>query len=381
MAENIVKRGEVWYYREQRKNQGVLRSLKTRDRREAKRLAAQMKEKLDRGDLAVRVKHEYPTIGDIYDLYMQKAKEGKINATSETARSNFRSLCLVLRHAINKQPDNVTEEEIKKIKLGAITTKVAEEFQTYEIGKGRAARSINSTWRQAVSMFSVQMLKYCVVEKYEMPADFLNFLKAPRLKANPIEKFSRMSDEEIEALLQATTDLAISGKPNAVEMTKVVYMAYYLGMRAKEILLARKKHFEIRGQVARLSIDTVKGGNPRTIIVSERLRDLLYNKLAKPDDFIVAKDRNPTARYNLVYRHTGAFLRPFLETDGDKQYAEEHGRPSSRKLLHHLRKQAGAQLVTKHGLYHAQEFLGHKDPTVTNMFYSALLQELHSLDE
>jgi integrase len=381
MAENIVKRGEVWYYREQRKNKGILRSLKTRDRREAKRLASQMKEKLDRGDLAVRVKQEYPTVGDLYDLYTLKAKEGKIRATSETARSNFRSLCLVLRHSIEKQPENVTEEEIKKIKLGAITTKVSEEFQTYEIGKGRSARSINSTWRQAVSMFSAQMLAYYAVEKYEMPADFLAFLKAPRLKAKPIEKFNPMSREEIDALLEATKDLAVSGKPNAVEMTKIIYMAYYLGMRAKEILLAKKRHFEVRGKVARLRIDTVKGGNPRTITVSERLRDLLYNKLAKPDEFIIANDRNSTARYNLVYRHTGAFLRGFLETDEDKQYAEEHGMASPRKLLHHLRKQAGAQLVTRHGLYHAQEFLGHKNPTVTNMYYSALLQELHSLDE
>ncbi len=147
-------------------------------------------------------------------------------------------------------------------------------------------------------------------------------------------------------------------------------------------MLARKRDLQETPKGLRIYIDTIKGGNPRTITVSDKLRDLLYDRTAGKDAFLVAdslRDKK-TERYNLVYRHTGAFLRDFLETEEDKKYRELNGRPSPRKLLHHLRKQAGAVLVTKYGLYHAQEFLGHKNPQVTNMFYSALLQDLKSID-
>jgi integrase len=192
-----------------------------------------------------------------------------------------------------------------------------------------------------------------------------------------------MKEKEVERLLEATKDLAISGKPFALEIAKTVYMAYFLGMRAKEILHARKRDFQETLKGLRLHIDTVKGGNPRTITVSDKLKELLYSKEASKDAYVVADGLrdNQTARYDIVYRHTGAFLRDFLENEDDKKFRELHGRPSPRKLLHHLRKQAGAVLVTKYGLYHAQEFLGHKNPQVTNMFYSALLQDLKSIDE
>lgn len=388
MSENLVKRGEIWYYREQRGKKGVLRTLKTRDRREAKKLAAEMKAKLDRGELAVRVRQEFPTVGDCYDIYIERAKNGLTRASHDTARSNFLSLCSVLRHTLDKKPHLVTEEEIKAIKLDAIKLGtankpgVAEKFQKFEIARGRSGRSINSTWRQAVSLFTVQMMAQYALEKFRMPVEFLAFLKAPMLQAKPIEKFDPMTEDEVRKILEATKDLAISDKPFASEMAKVISMAYFLGMRAKEILFARRRDFKDTPKGLRLYINTVKGGNPRTITVSERLRDILYNKVAKPDSFIIAdwlRD-NKTSRYDIVYRHTGAFLRDFLETDEDKKYRELNGRPSPRKILHHLRKQAGAVLVTKYGLYHAQEFLGHKNPTVTNMFYSALLQDLHSID-
>ena len=388
MAENLVKRGNIWYYREQRGKKGVLRTLKTRDRREAKRLAAEMKDRLDRGELAVRVKQEFPTVGDCYAIYIQRAKDGLIRASYDTARSNFLSLCSVLRHSLDKKPHLVTEEEIKAIKLDSIklgTTDepgAAEKFQKFELARGRSGRSINSTWRHAVSLFTVQMLGQYALEKYRMPDTFLAFLKSPTLKVQPMEKFDPMDDEEVKKLLEATTDLAVSGRPLAIEMVKVIYMAYFLGMRAKEILLARKRDLKDTPKGLRIHIDTIKGGNPRTITVSEKLRDLLYDRTAGKDAYLVAdslRDKK-TERYNLVYRHTGAFLRDFLETEEDKKYRELNGRPSPRKLLHHLRKQAGAVLVTKYGLYHAQEFLGHKNPQVTNMFYSALLQDLKSID-
>jgi integrase len=389
MAENLVKRGEVWYYREQRKGKGVLRTLKTRDRREAKRLAAQMKEKLDRGDLSVRVKQEYPTVGDCYAIYIEQAKSGLTRASYDTARSNFLSLCSVLRHSLDKKPHLVTEEEIKAIKLNAIkpgTTEepgAAQKFQKFELARGRSARSINSTWRHAVSLFTVQMMGQYALEKFNIPAEFIAFLKSPMLKAKTIDKFDPMTEEEVKRLLEATTDLAISGKPFAVEMAKTVHMAYYLGMRAKEILMAKKRDFTIRDGKARLHIDTVKGGNPRTIIVSDKLKDLLYSKDADKDAFIIADSlrEKPTLRYDLIYRHTNVFLRDLLETEEDKKFREKHDKPAPRKLLHHLRKQAGAVLVTRYGLYYAQEFLGHKNPQVTNMFYSALLQDLKSIDE
>jgi integrase len=388
MAENLVKRGMIWYYREQRGKKGILRTLRTRDRREAKRLAAEMKERLDKGELSVRVKQEFPTVGDCYDIYIKRAQAGLTRASQETARSNFLSLCSVVRHAIDKKPHLVTEEEVKALKLNEIkpgTTEepgAAEKFQKYELARGRAARSINSTWRQAISLFTVEMMGQYSLEKYRIPDEFVAFLRSSRLKTNPIQKFDPMEKDEVKRLLEATTDLAISGKPFAGEMAKVVSMAYYLGMRAKEILLARKRDFQDTPKGLRLYIDTVKGGSPRTITVSARLRDLLYDKAAKPEAFIIADGMrdNKTARYDIVYRHTNAFLREFLETEQDKEYKKKHGRPSPRKLLHHLRKQAGAVLVTNYGLYHAQEFLGHKNPQVTNMFYSALLQDLKSID-
>lgn len=383
MAENLVKRGEIWYYREQRKKEGILRSLKTRDRREAKRLATEMRAKLDRGDLAVRVRREFPTVGDLWAVYEEKAKAGLTRASAETARANFKSFGLIARHTLKKNPELVNEGEIKLIKLGEIDTEIARTFQAYEQKRGRSARSINSTWRQGISMFSVEMMGFYGEKKYEIPDKFVAFLRSSRIKTNSIQKFDPMKKDEVKRLLEATTDLAISGKPFAVEMAKVVSMAYYLGMRAKEILLARKRDFQDTPKGLRLYIDTVKGGNPRTITVSARLRELLYDKAAKPEAFVIADSLrdNKTARYNIVYRHTNAFLREFLETDQDKEYKKKHGRPSSRKLLHHLRKQAGAVLVTNYGLYYAQEFLGHKNPQVTNMFYSALLQDLKSIDE
>lgn len=388
MAENLVKRGMIWYYREQRGKKGILRTLKTRDRREAKRLAAEMKERLDKGELSVRVKQEFPTVGDCYDIYIKRAQAGLTRASHETARSNFLSLCSVVRHAFDKKPHLVTEEEVKALKLNEIkpgtTDKPgpAEKFQKFELARGRAARSINSTWRQGISMFSVEMMGQYSLEKYRIPAEFQAFLKSPTLKAKSIEKFTPMKEKEVERLLEATKDLAISGKPFALEIAKTVYMAYFLGMRAKEILHARKRDFQETLKGLRLHIDTVKGGNPRTITVSDKLKELLYSKEASKDAYVVADGLrdNQTARYDIVYRHTGAFLRDFLENEDDKKFRELHGRPSPRKLLHHLRKQAGAVLVTKFGLYHAQEFLGHKNPQVTNMFYSALLQDLKSID-
>ena len=90
-----------------------------------------------------------------------------------------------------------------------------------------------------------------------------------------------------------------------------------------------------------------------------------------PEDEFVMKGGKPNTKATFAYYRAGntfeflvEWLRAYKQSDGSKPFEE------IQKPIHEVRKEVGAILTTRHGIYAAQSILGHADITTTASYYA-----------
>lgn len=134
-----------------------------------------------------------------------------------------------------------------------------------------------------------------------------------------------------------------------------------LGLRAEELLAARREWIEQDGQGRwclvikdRPDWQVLKHGKPRRLLLDAELAGVLLGRAG----FLIADGLGETARYDLIYRRHSELLRRWI--------------PDRTKSNHELRMHAASQVYMQQGLGAAAYFLGDSAST-TERFYASWL--------
>ena len=319
-----------------------MRSLGTSEKREATKRAKSI---FDEAQDLVWKKGVAPsaTLASIEELY--ETAPIKPNAVSRKRAANC------LRTVVGE------DSKAKKVTLADLTADALMAYITAQKIKGRTSDGINSTLRQARSVFSKRARKYYIERGIVIPATLTGWLEAPLLPSavsgyQPIDRVDlRGIDKAIESVRNTNPDLWLACS-----------LSRRLGLRNDEIFSAVGEWVENTPSGPALVIRNrqiwrPKNGVSGILLLDTELASVLM--LRDKDEFLVAPARTKTARYDIVYRDTSTLLRPFLQ-----------GR---QKALYELRKEAGADTTTSQGLAAAKSMLRHKSQATTEKYYAAYL--------
>ncbi|WYJ06567.1 hypothetical protein P3B99_004980 [Opitutia bacterium KCR 482] len=306
-----------------------------------------------------------PKLADILAVYKTLAAANNSGASLKpaTAHKNAQSLMLILRAA---KLDALT------ITLSELTPQIVETWRRYcyqkaglnwNIPNPDKNTSLNSTWRQAKSVFSRRALEAYARAGYTIPQNAIDFAETPELTPTKKLGFSPI-DEETDATLKRLSALALDGKRGqgipAPDVAAMYQMARFAGMTLNEI-----KHFRPSWIVRRRgatyinvaedgAFTTKRGTKNRQIPVD---RDRLDKWLAaiKNTDFEAAQ----------TYKRANEWLKAYL--------------PDRTKKLHEMRKMACSEMLERTGnIFLASKFIGNSVNTTTK-YYANLLTAIKPL--
>ena len=223
----------------------------------------------------------------------------------------------------------------------------------------RAARiSINSTLRQARSLFSAKRLGFI-----QLPEGYLSPFSGVKLEPRQSTRY-RSAFNVTELIRAAQSDFA-GGDPEAY---KVFLLALFCGLRRGEIdrlewsafdWTNQKLHIEITQHLALKSGDSV-GTVDLDPQVTEIFRELL--KSQSTGSFVIESPRSSRVGTTYLSYRCGHI---FKRLSG---WLREQGVPPA-KPLHTLRKEYGSQICDRHGIFMASRALRHSDVGVTAAHY------------
>lgn len=290
------------------------------------------------------------TIEEALNRYRESATHIKPNTALQNDRC-LRCFCLETGVALTSPITALTDETVwkfERIRLANVTERDA-------AGEGRARRTIQSTVRQARSVFARPLLSRKVYGP--VPPSLTGFLQASLGKA-PKVRFIPPDSTVIDATFAAL--------PALRERDMSAHVAFLLaatcGLRKGEIGHARWSWIDEGRGVINIRVEddfTPKSGEARIVAMDpDVLRQILETRrTAEP--YIIPGTHSE--RTKAVFHRLNAWL-------------AKHGWKQLKKT-HELRKYFGSQVATQAGLYAAQRILGHATPGVTNDSYAALIDQ------
>ena len=330
----------------------------------------------------------YATIEEVLELYKSNISSfGTCSLLS--AKNNAKNLERILKISgvhLSSRLDTLNEEIINKWRAiryrehGLDITKDDDLKLNY---------SLNSMLRQAKNVFSKNALKLYESKKIKIPPSIKNFCQVANLRqmSTTFEPIPELVDQKIkgitEDVLNGVDNREITKKYSCEnlptkQMAVAVQLARFCGLTAKEIIGIRWEWFERHNNGIVISIryrpaqDDVpawssKGDkkNGRVPVSPERLalwRKTL-NAEGKESGYLF-EFPSPAARCRFIRQETSLWIAQFL--------------PNREKRLHELRKQAGSEVATKHGIFAAAKFL-RDTVAVAERHYASLLQDFEPL--
>jgi hypothetical protein len=260
---------------------------------------------------------------------------------------------------------------IEQTKLGNIAPKDVEQWRQRFLGnaaaKGpvvlrRAKNSLNSTLRQAKSLFSPRFLRHLNSGK-EIPNPFVGVNFEPRQSMRYHSQIDL--DQLIKAALHGKEDAKL--EPLPTEQLKVFLLAGLAGLRRNEIDKLEWDSFRWKDNIIQLK--TTDFFRPKT---EESLGDVSVDiELITLFKGFFARSKSPfvieaaaTARVNTAY----SSYRCQAVFDALTQWLKKAG-VTSRTPLHTLRKEFGSLMCSKYGIYAASRALRHRDIYITSQHY------------
>ena len=227
-------------------------------------------------------------------------------------------------------------------------------------GLSSAKRTVNSYIRCARSLFSPALLK--LVKGLQLPA-VLPFAGVELEDSGSMKYISKVN---ARALIAAARKELKVAKPEAY---KAFLLGLFAGMRKAEIDSATWDMLDLQNNVIRLEeteflhLKTTDSADEITVD-AEVIDELQKLKAATAGPFIIASDRLPRND------STRSYYRCKPVFDELNEWLRKKG-VTANKPLHEMRKEVGALIVTKHGIYAASRFLRHSDITTTARHYAA----------
>lgn len=331
-----------------------------------------------------------PSIDEFAELYREAMSRCETPPTKPSIEYYIRSLKIICLHAGISRLSQLNRTKIDHF------VKV---YQKKALSKGRQPESvktsINSWLRNAAAMFSQHAL-----EGYARLGMVLeNPFKGAKLRRVKIKGYSPLRQEILDDIWREAV-LLRDGDPKAEqpdpgkrwssynfrhprpEAYTLLLLELGLGLRRHEadkaewdwILSDAQGRFFL--EVKPTQHFMPKGKERRIIPLDKALHDALA--AGKHDDIFIVPGRPPRSYHvgkepkNLTYRceqHHRA-LAAWLRARGVVDL----------KPCHLLRKEFGSYVASSFGLFHAQKFLGHSSPSVTEAYYAGLtsLPELNS---
>jgi integrase len=260
------------------------------------------------------------------------------------------------------------EQWLKKINALELRTLTPARIQAWRIGylnkagkspaAQRAAKiSVNSTLRQARSLFSPKRLAYV-----QLPLDFCSPFSG--IKLEPRQSMRYRASFDVPKLIGAARNDLAQDDPQSY---KVFLLALFCGLRRGEIdclgwhafdWAKAKLHVEVTEHLAVKTQDSIG-----EVDLDPQLVEVFKTFYAQRSSEFVVESELPLARGStyFAYRCDNIFKRL-------NQWLRKHEVRSSRPL-HCLRKEFGSQICERHGLYAASRALRHADVAITSQHY------------
>lgn len=280
----------------------------------------------------------HPTIQQVLDYYEQHAVDVK-PASRACCRCALLRMLKASKLQTCRSIDVLTDTTWQTYRQRMIAGKDGDALNS-------AKRTANSTMRQAKSIFARPMMRQ-YRNHFKIMPDMSAFLEMEYLRA-PHPGFKAVSPD----VLQRAVDACKAAGP-AYHIS--VLLSLFAGLRYSEIRNARWDWITERedgSALVQVPSEFAKSKKGRTVPISaDVLADLkVYQRPNWP--YV-----SPKCRY-----HFSGELTAVLKKAGI----------TSRKACHEMRKQFGAMIATRSGLYAAQKLLGHSSPTLTSQIYADL---------
>lgn len=287
-----------------------------------------------------------PTIQQILDYYEQNALDVK-----PASRANCRtSLLRVLKYAgiqPSRSLDALTDSTWRTFRTKFVAGKDGEEGSS-------ARRTANTYLSQARSVFSRSMMRQYKSHFKVMP-DLSAWLEMDYFRV-PSQSFKAIPTGDLQKAMEAC-------KAAGPAYHVFILLSLFAGLRYSEIRNAQWSWVEEQADgnaIIRIPGEYAKSKQSRLIpIAADVLQEL--RRYRKPDWAYIA----PNVRY-----HFSGELTAVLKKAGI----------GARKACHEMRKQFGAMVATRSGLYAAQKLLGHANPALTSRIYADLISLPAPLD-
>ena len=303
------------------------------------------------------------TLEEIFTRY-ELGAQAACSTSTGTIASNLNAVRNILRTV--RETPAATKEQLGKLPSTAFSAATLERFKQLrlaavpnvngsqdKIAFGRACITINSTIRQARSLYN-----------QKLPDDFYKGLVLPdvaairkvRLLEEPAKGF-KMPAPQVLANIREQAPLLKQTDPNGYA---IYLLALGCGLRPGEIKFARKhwiEHHTDGRYVIRVQLEAdfnIKDNEERLVPIEddtyEKLRDIFT-----PDCEYILRG-NPAERTDHSFRRFSAWLK--------------HCGLDRIKAAHELRKIFGSLVTQQAGLRAAQELLGHSSYATTEKYYA-----------
>jgi integrase len=216
-----------------------------------------------------------------------------------------------------------------------------------------ASISVNSTMRQAKSLFAPAILKFVKLDIPCSPFEGVPF--------EPRRSMRYQSSFDIETVIQAAQNEL------PPEQFKIFLLAIMAGLRRNEIDKLEWSAFEWRRGM--ISIKATAYFTPKSedstgdVEVDPEVMELFRGYRASASgDFVIESEIPP--RPEAAYSHYRCQRDFEALNDWLRAHGVEDGRP-----LHTLRKEYGSQVCAKYGIYAASRALRHADIAITSQHY------------
>lgn len=263
-----------------------------------------------------------------------------------------------------------TKQAIEETSLSILTPEALQAWRLAFVSKagadGRKARaariSANSMMRQAKSLFAPKVVKFLKTLRLPDPLPFAGVEFFPR------ESMRYTSKIDAGILMRQAREELEEKNPDAF---LVMLLALGAGLRRGEIDRLLWSHIDFAG--ARIFIEESEHGSLKSdesrgaVDIDKSTAEILRGFQAKAQgQFVIsakrAEDGAASRTWGLRYRCTTVFEKV-------NAWLKAHG-VEGNKALHTLRKEAGAMVVTRDGIFAASQFLRHADIAVTAAHYA-----------
>lgn len=354
---NLTTRKGVYYARVTVDGRERWRSLDTYDRREAERRLRKMIEQL-RGGTAPTMKGTATTIGDVLTAYEAAASMRRL-AMGKPAESTVRQYTWSLTHVVAMA---MNHEEAKTLPVSCLTDRMAADFvaammsgygpSAEEQARGRSAAA--HCLRNAKAIFASWATK---AMNLTLP-DLTSFL---RYEATPQRKKYELPPAAIRQAID-------EGAKRLRHVAPDIWLAFCLqraaGLRANEAAHAQWDWLVTEDGITSIRVpETISKNRKRRTVPLHPDTAAAIVAMRRHDDPFILPGGHPTNRRNLVIRELARWLRS-VGLSADRWP----------KAGHELRKLAGADWYTEHGIEVCAHWLG-DTMQVAWQYYSDLTRQ------